>query len=289
LKAWLLPGDTVAVWDAPMGPRSVFAPDGSYVRAEALDRAAFMEALGAGRASEDIRPLPDGGFIAAALVSGKDRDIPYDRLYRPPFELMLISPELTKVTSLGDYGGVEQMFVDGPTRRQSVVALFSPHYQVALGKAPSRIALGNGDVYDIHVHDADGRLRLVIRRTTMSPPVTDADRDAGIGVMRAFAERQNRVEQFERLYSRIPPQERFPAHGPLQIDSDGNVWVSEFLRPTDNVSHWTIYSPDGALAGTLETPRDLTIHEIGSDYVLGVRRDENDIERVVRYALRKPG
>ena len=39
----------------------------------------------------------------------------------------------------------------------------------------------------------------------------------------------------------------------------------------------------------LTDPEGVTIHEFGSDYVLGVHTDDLGVERVVRYELRPPG
>ena len=63
--------------------------------------------------------------------------------------------------------------------------------------------------------------------------------------------------------------------------------MQEFQRPTDAAVRWTVYDPQGALAGIIETGRNLKLTEVGADYVLGVQRDENDVERVVLYRLRK--
>jgi hypothetical protein len=283
----LLPGDSVAVWDMPGGPRVVFAPDGTPARTEILDQAAFSETVGAGRGTEDFRPLENGAFIAAVWVVGQEQDIPDGQLYRPPFELLLIPPDLSDPTSLGTYGGIEQMFVDVGGRRRSSTVLFSPHYQIASGGSPFTIALGNGDRYDIHVRTADGALRTILRRTTPPAPITPVDRDSALASRYAWAEQQGRLPVLERMTAALPEQQHFPAHGSLAFDRAGNLWVQEYGRPTDAFDRWTIYEPDGDLAGWLRSPSDRAFVEIGDDYILALERDENDVERITLYPLRK--
>jgi hypothetical protein len=48
-----------------------------------------------------------------------------------------------------------------------------------------------------------------------------------------------------------------------------------------------IFAPDGEWLGTIALPDRLTVLEIGSDYVLGVWRDEFDVERVQLLTLER--
>jgi hypothetical protein len=286
-QLWLLPGDSVMVWDAPMGPRVVFAPDGSLARVMPVDRAAFMAQLGEGRATEDVRPLSNGGVLAAAWRSGQEDAIPNNQLFRPPFELVLVAADLASSSTLGTYGGIEQMFVMGAERRMPVTRLFSPHYQVALGGSPLRIVLGNGDRYELKVHDTTGALRQIIRRTTPPSAVMPSDRDSVLARRLARAEQQGRRQEAERLYAALPDQPHYPAHAALMIDLEGNLWVQEYRKPSDTISRWTIYDQRGRIAGTFETSRSLRIAEIGPDYLLAVEQDENDVERLTLYVLKR--
>jgi hypothetical protein len=152
---------------------------------------------------------------------------------------------------------------------------------------PLAIALGNGDPYDVRLLDERGAVRTIIRRTTPPPSVTLADRDSALASRLAWADQQGRRPEMERMIAALPDQQSFPAHGRLEFDRDGNVWVQEYGRPTDAFDRWTIYEPDGDLAGWLRVPRGMTFVEIGDDYVLALERDENDVERVAAYPLRK--
>jgi len=61
----------------------------------------------------------------------------------------------------------------------------------------------------------------------------------------------------------------------------------ESRRPSDPQPTWTVFADDGHVLGTVDTPPGLEIYQIGNDYVLGVWRDETDVEHVRLYGLSK--
>ena len=68
----------------------------------------------------------------------------------------------------------------------------------------------------------------------------------------------------------------------------GNLWVQDFRPPSqEGPDMWTIFGPDGQALGRFETPENLTIYEIGADYVLGRTTDQLDVERVVLLSLER--
>ena len=79
--------------------------------------------------------------------------------------------------------------------------------------------------------------------------------------------------------------------GPSPSEGDEGL-TSEFTDYTGR--QWTIlhpsglhdvFRPDGVYLGTVQLPHDLEVHEIGADYVLGVAKDDLDIEYVRVYGL----
>lgn len=48
-----------------------------------------------------------------------------------------------------------------------------------------------------------------------------------------------------------------------------------------------MFRPTGRLLGTLRLPRNFEVFEIGADYVLGLARDDNDVETVELYRLER--
>lgn len=92
-----------------------------------------------------------------------------------------------------------------------------------------------------------------------------------------------------RLYEDMPLVPTFPAYGPIHVDPLGYLWVAEYPLPGDASKRWTVFDPDGTVQGMVETPPDLTVFEIGEDYVLGLETDELDVEYVRLYGLDRSG
>ena len=77
-----------------------------------------------------------------------------------------------------------------------------------------------------------------------------------------------------------------PLFGSPFADADGNVWLPSY-RPAypEEGSPYTVVSPDGEWLGRVETPRRLRILDVTGGMVLGVLRDEMDVENVVVYEV----
>jgi hypothetical protein len=96
------------------------------------------------------------------------------------------------------------------------------------------------------------------------------------------------LERLEEELSERRYPATFPAHGPLRLDLDGNLWVQDYPVPGSEVPHrWSVFDPEGYWLGLVETPKHLTIREIGGDYMLGTTRDEPDVVYVVVHKLTK--
>jgi hypothetical protein len=86
----------------------------------------------------------------------------------------------------------------------------------------------------------------------------------------------------------FPPA--LPAHGnALRAEvGGGHLWLQEYRRDSAHPHRWSVFDPDGAWLGVVETPADFSLTEVGLDYVLGIGRDELDIQYVEMYRLLKP-
>ena len=73
-----------------------------------------------------------------------------------------------------------------------------------------------------------------------------------------------------------------PLFGAPFADADGNVWLPTY-RPAypEEGSPYTVISPEGEWLGQVETPPRFRILDVTEGLVLGVLRDEMDVENVV--------
>ena len=75
-----------------------------------------------------------------------------------------------------------------------------------------------------------------------------------------------------------------PLYGSPFADADGNVWLPSYrLAHPQEGSPYTVISSDGEWLGQVETPPRFRILDIAGGLVLGVLRDEMDVENVVVY------
>ena len=70
-----------------------------------------------------------------------------------------------------------------------------------------------------------------------------------------------------------------------QLGSAGEVWAQRFTMPGADSARWDVFRPDGICAGRVMVPASFQVWEIGRDDVLGIARDELDVERVQVYRL----
>ncbi|WP_420636834.1 hypothetical protein [Candidatus Palauibacter sp.] len=78
-----------------------------------------------------------------------------------------------------------------------------------------------------------------------------------------------------------------PLFGFPFADGEGRVWLPSY-RPggfLEDASPYTVISSDGEWLGQVEAPPGFRILDVTSEFVLGVFRDEMDVESVVVYAL----
>lgn len=70
----------------------------------------------------------------------------------------------------------------------------------------------------------------------------------------------------------------------MRVSPQGHLWVRQPGEPGGPVA-WIVYDLEARPIGRVTTPAGFEIHEIGRDYVLGVGRDEMDVEYVEFYTL----
>ena len=64
--------------------------------------------------------------------------------------------------------------------------------------------------------------------------------------------------------------------------------MQEYETRDESEPHWSVFDTEGVLQGTLSVPTGVTLIDIGDDYVLGMWRNDLDVEHVRLYELVKP-
>jgi hypothetical protein len=161
----------------------------------------------------------------------------------------------------------------------------------------------------VREYDLSAKLVRLVRRSFAPAAVRDAERSGYIEHVRAAAARDKSHpltpamrESMNRTLPNLPFARQFPAFAELKADRAGNLWVQQYdwhfalmepgpsrVQTMSVPSNWDVFDPSGRWLCTVTLPARFTPLEIGNDYVAGIARDEDDVERVDIYRLRKPG
>jgi len=103
-------------------------------------------------------------------------------------------------------------------------------------------------------------------------------------VGRTDARKENALREWATL--EFPPT--VPAYDRLLVDARDHVWVRRLPRRIGAEAEWIVFAPDGAPAARVSLPGDLTVYEVGDEYITGIRTDAADGGQIVEvYSLRR--
>jgi hypothetical protein len=148
-----------------------------------------------------------------------------------------------------------------------------------------RLYVTPGEAAEVRAFDSAGSLREIIRIAQPEKPVPQSDFDRVIAEESANADDESAAAELRRQYSKMPRPAVMPAFQGLLVDLEGNLWLERFRADENADPEWLVLNRSGTVLGYIGTPRGVTIAQIGTDYILGLRRDDSDVEHVVRYRL----
>lgn len=136
---------------------------------------------------------------------------------------------------------------------------------------PRAFHVTTGDSFEVWTYGTDGDLLQIVRVAHEAIPVAESD---------VAARRSPGLPD-------VPHPPTFPAHGSTLLDEEGQLWVEEFRKDEGAASRWIILSPDGAIIASLSLIPRFTPMHAGRDYVLGIWKDEMDVEHVRLHRLER--
>ncbi len=283
IKLGLLPGDTLAVYDA--GPKRItrFGPDGALGRITTLvdTRARIVVAafLPDGRLIGQSRWLAPGG----APLPGQEPTFVRD------------SAVLTLFTT----DGAVDDTVDVVPGREAIISIERSERSVSVFKRSSAFGRTNvftahpdgiwssaNDRFELRLRDAEsGRLMRIVRAPGLEQPVTDGLARAIHDRALAKAETADDRRWTEAWYALSPRPETQPAYDLLAVDDRARLWVRAWST-LDLATRWWVFARGGDLLGSVDVPSGMKITSVRCGWVWGVEHDALDASYVVRYALR---
>ncbi len=153
------------------------------------------------------------------------------------------------------------------------------------GALGQRFYAGSNDTFEIRVYDLSGNVQQIVRKQHSPRRVSRRH----VELYRESSRAQLRAGSSQ---SALP--ETFPAYDGFDVDELGNLWVAEYPIPGEQGGKGGrggtrfVFDPDGRYWGTVAIPDGLRILEIGDDYMLGIHKDEFDVEYIRVHRINKP-
>jgi len=79
--------------------------------------------------------------------------------------------------------------------------------------------------------------------------------------------------------------EHLPVYEDMVAGTDGEVWLRMIGADRDAPVQYLVLSPRGTPVARVTVPKAFMVMDVGRDYVLGVHRDDDGVERVKAYTL----
>lgn len=283
-----IPGDTLVAFDWRLQRVSLLAPDGTLagtVRLTTPEGGGLYWPAGA----------LDGAHLLALFRPGVGT--PGEGYRRDTARFVMLDSAGRRTADFGRFAGGERFL--SLTRQGGVITSmevstipFSRGAYATTGDG--RVWAGSSDRFEIREFAPNGKLLGILRRTDVTPvTVTDAMKSRAVAARLAARKRAEPnlsttdLASARKALAALPVPPTTPTFGPLHVDPDGNLWVSDF-KPSwaeADPTRWSVFEPDGRWLGTVATPAGLEVYEIGHDYVLGLRKDDLGVEHVDMYAL----
>lgn len=281
-----LASDSIVTWDNVLRRLQIFGPDGT------IGRTLRVEAPWS-----DFTPTGVQGIWGRNLVmsfADYRGEMPEGVVRWPGYRLATVSLDDGAVARLIDVPGVEQEITSYPGGQVAYTG-----YQY--GKGPlfsvkaGTLAVVDTEAFSIRsISLRDGSTSRILRRDRPLVPVTEEHVEAFLDwmvwrnqVWGGMSEAQ--AEARRPAWRDLPMAPTLPILSAIHLDRAGNLWVRPYSLPRAEALPYEVYAPDGTWLGNLATPPGLQVGdgEIGDDYLLGVWRDEQDVEYVRLYRMEK--
>ncbi len=278
-----LPGDSVGAWDARLSRLSVFSPAGDFVRARIIEpptKEMFVRAEGV---------FTDGSVLVSP--DGSREYGPETEVARDTVALMRYTAGGARVDTVGRFPGTQQFSTHGTDNGGWAARVAVPFgldtFRAVHG---DRFFVADNARYEVSVRDADGRLLRLFRAPHRAEPLTadEVKRYRDDQLASASGGSFERTIQ-ERILAAMQFPETKSAFADMRVDRTGAVWLREHSVESGAGARWTVFAEDGTLLGAVEVPAGLRVLDIGADYVLGVWKDELDVEHVRLHRLTRTG
>ena len=224
-------------------------------------------------------PLADTNFVCLLSWPSVLIEEGEEGLVRMPVPVVRFSMTGEVIDTVATAAGGDEVRILGEYGFSSARPLFGRQSQ--LGVVDGSVLLGSATQLQYRLYAPDGTLKRIVR----VPEYELRLRDEELQTEMATILGDNPSPRMRVHLDRLPVPENRPAYSKLVVGSEGCVWAEKHIGELRTwlkmeSSKWEVFSSDGEWLGAVWTPARFTVFEIGADYLLGVFRDELDVEHV---------
>jgi hypothetical protein len=288
--------DSVTVWDNANFRITRFDSAGAFVDAQSLNRGTLAKAIGPPNFPAAGALLPNGDVLVRLVEKPlfektAVKTIPKlpPGVSRPGSGALRVSADLSRIDTLMFFGGAEQAAVDAPWGQMFLVPPVAKRTLTAVQATQPKVCIGDQEGPEV-VCFGPGASRTMVRWTANPAPVTEWEVAAWRDTIMELYTLKMSEDDVRRALHQVPIPTVRPHYSGIVLDRVGHLWVE--LAPVsgaapDPVDH-LVFDPTGVLLGSVALP-PIDVLEIGDDYVMGIYRDELEIEYLQVHEIVKPG
>ena len=289
--AWALEDGSLLAVDDHLGRISRFDPNGRVIETAAIENNIVLSANifrpgGRGMVLSYANPPPSFESAAELALSSADDLASLFFAGEANRRVLFVRHRLdgTLVDTIAE--GRQAGMASAPAGRDGF-SLFQVPFssESAMAISTHGMAFVPGNAFEVHVFDPDGALHMIARIDERPPERTEALLDAfvrGSFPNASDARLANEIEQRRT----IPLPDSLPGYVDVLLGPGGELWAERFTMPGADSVRWDVFRPDGVYVGRVMVPPSLQLWQVGFDDVLGIARDELDVERVLVAGVR---
>jgi hypothetical protein len=281
LRKLIVAGDTIIAPDAQPGTSvfHFFSPSGFLSRIQ-------LRQPGRGGVAP-IDRFADGRFAVTPGFHALP-DQPVGTMYTDTLRLGVLTLSETATPEwIGEFPSIQIWLVDSPFMPgRPFPVTFTFGLQRAQAVSGDRLWVGDSRTGVVTQFNSAGK-----RVGSFTVPIEPRGfRDDVIERVKAarIAAAESKVQKVmaEGLYA-APRPGQAPLFTEFLPGTGGEMWVRLFDEDPATPSTFVVLNQSGKAIGRIVLPMGFTPQDVGADYLLGVHRDDDGVEHVVEYALRR--
>ena len=283
------------MWDDILHRTTYFTADGKVKGTRAVDRIPSIQSpVGRGGVTpllQAVGALTDGTLLG---YHSRVRFNPSTGVYSDSIFVSHVSHE-GKILPLATlFHGESYSF---ETKASGIVSSddrpFTAHASVAV--SANSLWYTDGVHFELRSYAPAGKLLSIVRVRRVPAPVTPKEieafrkgllNEARTQPMRDTVFRSKIVAHTESVLKWLTFPKTHPAYTALVTARNGEIWARQYGDST-LAQRWDLFDATGRFVGVVDVPVGIEVLEIGADYLLGRRKDSDDVETVCLYHLNK--